>query len=223
MMTWLYFRYPVLIAAGLVWLLCPLVLGDESSPTAPDGATGGVILKWTAPGDDGYVGRAASYDVRYQPMNFGPIDTESEWQSAARVYNLPFPSPAGEKDSVMVLGLVPGMAYYFVLRSYDDAYNLSDMSNSPLIVATLMDCCQGVVGDVNGQGGDEPSLSDVAMLIDHLFMSHRSLWCVAEADVNQSGGADPQQWPDSDISLSDVSMLIDHLFMSHRPLSNCIQ
>ena len=190
---------------------------------APEGPTGGVTLKWTAPGDDGYVGRATGYDVRYHPFSFGPIDTESEWQAAAKAQNLPFPSPAGDKDSVMIFGLVPVMAYYFVLRSYDDAYNFSELSNSPLIVATLMDCCQGKVGDVNGQDGDEPTLSDVMMLVDHVFVSLRPLWCAAEADVNQSGGTDPRQGSGGDITLSDIMMLVDHIFLTGRPLPDCIR
>jgi len=222
MMTLMSFRFSFICAAALVCLLSPVALGDESGPAAPEGATGGVILKWTAPGDDGYVGHATGYDVRYQPMNFGPIDTENEWQAAARAYNLPFPSPAGAKDSAMVLGLVPGTAYYFALKSYDDADNFSELSNSPLIVATLMDCCQGMVGDVNGRDGDEPSLADVMVLVDHLFVTGRPLWCVEEADVDQSGGANPQQGPDSDITLGDIMVLVDHIFLTGVPLRNCI-
>ena len=221
-MTLMSFRFPFPIAAALVWLLSPMALGDGSGSAAPEGATGGVILKWTAPGDDGYVGRATGYDVRYQPMNLGPIDTESEWQAAARAYNLPFPSPSGAKDSAMILGLVPGTAYYFVLRSYDDAYNLSEFSNSPLIMASLMDCCQGTVGDVNGRDGEEPTLGDIMVLVDHLFLTQGPLWCVAEADVDQSGGTNPQQGSVSDITLGDVMILVDHIFLTGVPLPNCI-
>lgn len=221
-MTWMSLRFPFLSAAALACLLSPMALGDESGSAAPEGATGGVILKWTAPGDDGYVGRATGYDVRYQPMNLGPIDTENEWQAASRAFNLPFPSPAGAKDSVMILGLLPGTAYYFVLRSYDDADNLSELSNSPLIMASLMDCCQGKVGDLNGQDGDEPTLGDVMMIVDHIFVTQRPLWCAAEADVNQSGGTNPQQGPGGDITLGDVMILVDHIFLTGVPLPNCI-
>jgi hypothetical protein len=222
-MTWLFSRCPFFVAAGLVCLLCPLVLGDEPGSVSPDGASGGVVLKWTAPGDDGYVGRATGYDVRYHPISFGPIDTETEWQAAAKAHNLPIPSPSGNKDSVMILGLVPGMAYYFVLRSYDEAYNISELSNSPLLMASLMDCCQGRVGDVNGRDGDEPTLSDIMILVDHLFLAQGPLWCVAEADVDQSGGTNPQQGLDSDIGLGDIMILVDHIFLSGRLLPDCLQ
>jgi len=215
-------RFLILMVGGVVCLVSPQILGDESAPTAPEAASGGVILKWTAPGDDGYTGRATGYDVRYQPLAFGPLDTEGEWLAAAKVYNLPYPSPAGSKDSVMIVGLVTGMAYYFALKTHDEADNYSEMSNSPLIVATLMDCCLGKVGNVSGQDGEEPTLSDVMVLVDHVFVSGRAVWCAAEADIDQSGGADPQQGQGGDLTLSDIMFLVDHLFLSGRPLPDCI-
>jgi len=72
-------------------------------------------------------------------------------------------------------------------------------------------CCQGRVGDANQSGEDEPTISDIAMMIDHLFISNPPLECYAEADINQSGGPDPEP---PDITISDISMLIDYLFIS---------
>ncbi len=74
-------------------------------------------------------------------------------------------------------------------------------------------CCTGVVGDVNMSGDADPTIGDVSLLIDALFISTdlSMLECLTEADVNQSGGADPQE---SDITIGDVSMLIDLLFIS---------
>jgi hypothetical protein len=221
-MIWLFFRFFFLNVVALVCLLSPLVLGDGTGSAAPEGASGGVILRWTAPGDDGRVGRATGYEVRYHPVAFGPIDTESEWQAASRAHDLPFPSLAGSKDSAMILGLTPGAGYYFALKTYDDAYNYSELSNSPLVVAILIDCCQGKVGNVSGQNWGEPTLSDVMMLVDHVFISGRSLWCAAEADIDQSGGADPQQGSNGDITLIDIMMLVDHIFLTGRPLPDCI-
>jgi hypothetical protein len=191
------------------------------SLTAKAQTTGGTVLRWTAPGDDGYTGTASGYQVRYQPMARGSLNTEAEWQVATSVPNLPFPSPAGRRDSVMVLGLTVGSAYYFALRAFDDAGNYSLLSNSPLIVMVAMDCCTGMVGNVNGADGDEPTISDIAMLIDHVFVSNQPIWCAAEADINQSGGQNPQQGPNGDITISDITILVDHVFISNRPLPNC--
>lgn len=75
------------------------------------------------------------------------------------------------------------------------------------------ECCRGKVGDVNGFGGDEPTIGDVSVIIDAKFISGDPgvLACLAEADVNQSGGADPTF---SDVTIGDISVLIDYLFIT---------
>ena len=74
-------------------------------------------------------------------------------------------------------------------------------------------CCVGRVGDANGQGGDEPTIGDVSTIIDALFITGSSdpLICLAEADINQSGGADPVF---EDITVGDISALVDYLFIT---------
>ena len=74
-------------------------------------------------------------------------------------------------------------------------------------------CCQDRVGDANGLGGDEPTIGDVSTMIDALFIGGDPvvIACLTEADVNQSGGLDPQ--PD-DITIGDISTLIDYLFIT---------
>jgi hypothetical protein len=74
-------------------------------------------------------------------------------------------------------------------------------------------CCSNRVGDANGSGGDEPTIGDVSAIIDALFITNGpgSIACLAEADVNQSGGANPGF---ADISIGDISTLIDYLFIT---------
>jgi hypothetical protein len=82
-------------------------------------------------------------------------------------------------------------------------------------------CCVGKVGDVNGLDGDEPTIGDIALLIDMLFVHGNQPSCMAEADINRSGGANPTA---DDITIGDVTMLIDYLFISGSgviSLSNC--
>lgn len=74
-------------------------------------------------------------------------------------------------------------------------------------------CCVGRVGDVNGMGGDEPTIGDVSIIIycrfiDNLFPDE---YCLLEADINQSGGNCPTS---DDITIGDVSILIDYLFIT---------
>jgi hypothetical protein len=82
-------------------------------------------------------------------------------------------------------------------------------------------CCAGKVGDVNGSGDELPTIGDVAALIDHLFVGCGRLFCVPEADINQSGGEYAVDGAGGDISIGDVSALIDHLFVNGTALPSC--
>ena len=78
---------------------------------------------------------------------------------------------------------------------------------------TVGGCCVGRVGDANGQGGDEPTIGDVSVIIDALFISVEPglLPCLAEADINQTGSTNPVF---SDVTIADISALIDYLFIT---------
>ncbi len=89
--------------------------------------------------------------------------------------------------------------------------------------AVADDCCDGRVGNALYGCGDEPTIGDLAAI-------HYGLWidgscggidCLAEADLNQSGGADPSC---GDITIGDVSNLIDYLFLTgpSMGLNDCI-
>lgn len=82
-------------------------------------------LEWTATGDDGYLGAASAYDIRYATY---PI-TSSNWGSCSQVQNPPTPSDRGELDSVTVTGLSPHTLYDFGLKVADERPNWSDLSN----------------------------------------------------------------------------------------------
>ena len=87
-----------------------------------------------------------------------------------------------------------------------------------VITTEAEDCCQGRVGDVDGLGGDEPTIGDINKLIEMLYIYGGILppgllddICLTEADVNQSGGCNPV-WPD-DITITDINILIDYLYV----------
>jgi hypothetical protein len=83
-------------------------------------------------------------------------------------------------------------------------------------------CCVGRVGDVNLSGNDEPTIGDVVDIVLFLEGYLASLPCLEEADINQSGGADPTE---DDVTISDVSVLVDYLFITGPwavTLSDCI-
>ena len=100
-------------------------------------ATEYVVLRWSAPGDDGLSGRATRYDLRYSTYNITSGDTLGWWNSASRV-NLFFKTPAspGMPDSVRIIGLTAGLRYYAMLRTCDEVPNWSPYSNLAVILAT---------------------------------------------------------------------------------------
>src|SRR6266487_2478459 len=97
------------------------------------GANGGEVnLSWTAVGDDGMNGTAASYLVRY---SVSPIASETDWNNATLFANSLTPKAAGGRESLTVTGLFPGTRYYFAVRSLDEKPNLAGLSNSPSAIA----------------------------------------------------------------------------------------
>jgi hypothetical protein len=84
-----------------------------------------VLLTFTAPGDDGYVGTATGYDVRHIPMPSNNFNYETATQAVGDWS----PKQSGAPDSVVVTGLEAGTNYYFALKTYDEVPNTSDVSN----------------------------------------------------------------------------------------------
>ncbi|RKX25431.1 MAG: hypothetical protein DRP45_05915 [Candidatus Zixiibacteriota bacterium] len=101
----------------------PSTINDLSASAGQN--DGDLELTWTSPGDDGSVGTAWVYFIRYSPE---PID-EANWESAAVLISPPSPLPAGTSQEATISSLVPGATYYVAARAYDDASNESELSN----------------------------------------------------------------------------------------------
>jgi hypothetical protein len=82
-------------------------------------------LTWTAPGDDGIVGTASEYDIRF---SMDPITPES-WATATRVKQPPAPKSPGEPESLVVSQMRSQLNYYFAMMTADEVPNWSEMSN----------------------------------------------------------------------------------------------
>ncbi|HET9252917.1 MAG TPA: fibronectin type III domain-containing protein [Candidatus Eisenbacteria bacterium] len=114
---------------ALVLALVALMCGLAAPAAAQTSADSSVVLLWTAPGDDGNVGRAATYQMRYRTSNVSGTDTLTWWNAATPVTGLPTPSIAGATDSMRVRGLTPLTTYYFIIRTADEVPNWSAFSN----------------------------------------------------------------------------------------------
>jgi len=105
---------------------------DESAPgliddlQATSGAfNGAVVLAWTATGDDGSEGQAASYDCR---RALEPV-TAANWASATPV-TLPKPKAAGQASQATVSGLPGETEIHFAIRAMDEDGNEGPLSAS---------------------------------------------------------------------------------------------
>ena len=108
-----------------------------------------VTLMWTAPGDDGNWENATRYDIRYSQS---PISTGIEWNVASRVSGAPAPGPTGSRESFNVTSLSHSTEYWFALKTADDVFNWSNLSNS--VKGTTLG---GSIGGGGGGGGNVPS------------------------------------------------------------------
>jgi len=139
---------------GLLLASC----GDDEKPSTPSGDTaaparvidltphyaGGsaVMLSWTAPGDDGFDGQAARYDIRYSQTTM----IGAGWDTATVVSSVPTPGAAGQRDSLTVMDLANG-EWFFALKAADEVPNWSEMS-VPVSVTVADTVPPGAVTDL---------------------------------------------------------------------------
>jgi fibronectin type III domain protein len=116
------------ITKTLIWLAALLALWPAAAQ-AQTSADSSIVLQWTAPGDDGTVGRASSYDLRYRTTAITGVDTTSWWNGATQATGEPIPGVSGATDSLRVRGLQPLTTYYFIIRAADEVPNVSGFSN----------------------------------------------------------------------------------------------
>ncbi len=83
-----------------------------------------VALSWTAPGDDGRVGTARAYDLRWSTS---PI-TEQNF-AAADALTAPAPTAGGTRQSATFAGFPHESTLYFALKARDEKPNVSALSN----------------------------------------------------------------------------------------------
>ena len=92
----------------------------EVTPSRRGGASG-VLLTWTAVGDNGRQGRAAAYEVRVHDRPVDPFN----WTEAREV-DVPLePGPAGTREALFLEGF--GVTDRFAVRVRDAAGNLSGL------------------------------------------------------------------------------------------------
>ena len=89
------------------------------------GAADAVTVSWRTPGDDGPVGTATGWEVRWDTA---PV-TDATWD-AAQAGPTGTPGPAGERQQATIGNLVPDTVYHVAVRTVDERGQWSAVSNS---------------------------------------------------------------------------------------------
>jgi len=100
----------------------PDIISDLSSH---DVTAQTVILDWRSPDEEGALGRASSYDIRFSEEEI----REETWLTSTPVEGLGPPKRPGVLESVTVMGLEPKTDYYFAIKAADEIPNWSAISN----------------------------------------------------------------------------------------------
>lgn len=109
----------------------PLYTADVTPPdtistldvTATSPST--ITVGWTSVGDDASSGTAAAYDLRYSLATI----TNANFASATSVGGIAAPAVAGTATEKVVTGLSAATRYYFAIRTRDEQWNWSAISN----------------------------------------------------------------------------------------------
>jgi len=107
------------------WTALVALLMTVASSAFAQTTMNSVPLTWTAPGDDGPVGTATAYELRYSTAAI----TSANFSAATLWASMPTPAAAGTSQTVTVTGLSPSTTYYFALKAQDDAGNWNTISN----------------------------------------------------------------------------------------------
>ncbi len=93
----------------------------ESSGSEPDTLS----VAWTAPGDDGTTGTAATYDLRVLDQEI----TAANFSLATALTGVPVPDAAGTDQTLVLPDPYQTGVWYLALRTADEASNWSLLSN----------------------------------------------------------------------------------------------
>ncbi|HLL06783.1 MAG TPA: Ig-like domain-containing protein [Myxococcaceae bacterium] len=113
------------------------IIPDTAVITATPASLTSINVAWLAVGDDGNLGTAAEYDLRYSTS---PINNETDFGNATR-FVIPAPRAPGTAESATITGVNLVTAHYVALKVLDGAGNFSRSAS----VQVQGDACAGVV------------------------------------------------------------------------------
>ena len=116
----------------------PSAINDLTAETSQN--SGEILIHWTSVGDDGNVGEATGYIIKYSNA---AIDTEAKFDAATTYVHPIAPMPTGARENYSIPDLQPGSTVWVAVKAVDEAGNKSPLGNSASAV---------VGGQAGGQG-----------------------------------------------------------------------
>jgi hypothetical protein len=122
----------------------PFSVADAVPPSAVAGLSvvaadaESLTVRWNAPGDDGALGRAQSYEVRRAAF---ALDDQN-FQTGTLVPSPPFPAAPGGAESMVVPGLQSNTVHHVAVRASDGA-NVGPVAS---VMGTTTSCPRGYAG-----------------------------------------------------------------------------
>ncbi|MDH5661918.1 MAG: gliding motility-associated C-terminal domain-containing protein [Elusimicrobiota bacterium] len=103
--------------------VAPAAINDLAA--TPGAGYDRIDLSWTAPGDDGWLGMATRYNIKYATYNItaGNFDTITDFKERNVTVS------GGNPDSETITGLASDTLYYFAMKTEDEIPNVSGISN----------------------------------------------------------------------------------------------
>lgn len=135
-----------------------------------------IKLDWSAVGDDGNVGTASSYDVRYSTSAINA----SNFASANQFTGMSAPKTSGNIESLTISNLSGDTTYYFAIKVSDESGNMSGISN--------------IVSAKTYRTADLNNNSYVNAQDFSILMSYWGSTARPAADVNQDGYVNAQDF-----------------------------
>ena len=114
----------------------PAAIDDLQAVTGT--SMGSVDLSWTAVGDNGTIGIATSYLVKYRTDTAITSANWDDTNTKSVTTGIPSPQTSGQMETMTVYGLTPGQTYYFAVRAQDEVPNtgaVSTITNNSSAVA----------------------------------------------------------------------------------------
>jgi hypothetical protein len=126
---------------------------------------------------------------------------------------MPLPASPGALQTCTIYNLVPNTTYYFRMKTADEKYNWSGLSNQ-FSLTTCGGVCTGTAGNIDCSPDGVVDIADLTAIIAYLFISTDPM-CVCLAEGNIDGD------PANGVDIADISRLTEYLFFGQASLSPC--